>query len=113
MQFINGFNELVNEKKLNKVLQIIGFPSRNFIIFKNSQNVNAENIRTYWIQQLVKKGILNNGTHLFSFAHKGKEIKNILNAYDQILDEIKDTINRGNLLELLMCPPAKQSARDF
>ena len=113
LQFINGLNELINKKKLNNVLQIMGFPSRNFIIFKNSQNAIAENIKTYWIQQLVRKGILNNGTHLFSFAHKGKEIKKLLNVYDQILDEIKDTINRGNLSELLMCPPVKQAARDF
>jgi hypothetical protein len=83
------------------------------MIFKDTQDIPATDTRTYWIQELTKKGILTAGYHIVSFAHKKPEIDFLLIRYDQVFAGIKSSLDDGTLPEKLQCPSTKLSARDL
>jgi glutamate-1-semialdehyde 2,1-aminomutase len=106
-------NVLLHQLELNDVIEIRGFPQKNFMIFKNYQENLAEDLRTYWIQQITINKVLSLGTHLLSFSHKKKEINYLLDVYEKVFLDFKKVIKNENLHKVLKCPTAKSSARDL
>jgi len=111
--FLDELNVTIDKYGLQDVVSVEGFPCRNVMIFRDTQDVSATDTRTYWIQELSKKGILTAGVHIFSFAHQKTEIDFLLSCYEQVLEDIKVSLDSGSLPEKLQCPSAKMSVRNF
>ena len=111
--FIDGMNSQINKYGLQDTVVVEGYPCRSVMFFRDAQDIPATDTRTYWIQELTKKGILTAGYHIVSFAHKKPEIDFLLTRYDQVFADIKSSLDDGTLSEKLQCPSAKLSARDL
>jgi len=110
-RLIEETEKLISQNGLKEVISIDGFPCRNSFIFKDYKDTPGADIRTFWIQELAKRGILSGGYHMMSLAHKDEEIDFTLSRYDQVLRLAKEGIESGALSEMLQCPAAKESAR--
>tara|TARA_Y100000741_G_scaffold343117_1_gene306680 strand:- start:1941 stop:2798 length:858 start_codon:yes stop_codon:yes gene_type:complete len=106
-------NILIQHLELNDVIEIRGFPQKSFLIFKNYLENSAEDLRTFWIQQLTVNKVLSLGTHLLSFSHKKKEINFLLDVYEKVFLDFKKVIKNKNLYKVLKSPTAKSGARDL
>ena len=106
-------NSQIKNYDLQDVVAIDGFPCRSVMIFRDNQDIPATDTRTYWIQELTKKGILTAGSNIISFAHQKLEIDYLLTRYDQVFADIKSSLSDRSLPEKLQCPSAKFSAREL
>ena len=108
---MDSINKMISNLGLNEVVSIIGYPSRNVLSFQNYQDIDGQDIRTYWIQELAKRNILTAGYHMLSLAFGDKELNYLIEMYSDVLEQIKKALSNNDLLEKLQCPTAKESAR--
>lgn len=66
---------------------------------------NAFQIKTLFMQEMFKQGILTFGSHNLSFAHSQESLQHLLNAYEIILPKISKADKDGTLDMLLECAP--------
>ena len=111
--FMNEMNNQIKKQGLQDAVEVEGYPCRSVLIFRDAQDIPATDTRTYWIQELSKKGVLTAGYHIVSFAHQKPEIDYLLTRYDEVFLDIKVSLDDASLSEKLQCPSAKQSARDL
>ena len=110
---IKKVNDLIKSFKMEDVMEIKGFPQKSILIFKNYFDYSAEDLRTFWIQQLTKYKILTLGTHLLSFSHKEKEIDVLVKNYEKVLRDFNRAFKNDNFNKMLKCPTSKSGARDL
>lgn len=110
-KLIEETEKLISQTGLKEVVSISGFPCRNNFIFNDYNGTTGADLRTFWIQELAKRGILSGGYHMMNLAHQDNEISFTLNKYLEALSLIKDSLDNGSLNEKLQCPTAKESAR--
>jgi glutamate-1-semialdehyde 2,1-aminomutase len=56
-------------------------------------------IKTFFLQEVFKRGILTLGSHNLSFSHTKEDIDRLLKVYAEVLPMIKHHINNKDLLE--------------
>jgi len=110
---INEMKKSIYENNLSKTLKLEGFPSRSILITSDHHFASAEEIKTYWIQECAKKGILTSGNNILSLAHNEKVIQKIVNIYSSIFEDIKFSLLKGNLTKKLKSPSVKKSAKEI
>lgn len=110
---LNGTNQLLSKHELTETIIVEGFPCRSVLIFHNYKEVPASDVRTYWIQELTKRNIITAGSHIMSLAHNKMEIDFILEQYDAVLKDVKESLDNNTLPNKLQCPSTKASARDL
>ena len=73
----DGFNELVKKHGLEEqFVECIGYPCRSIISISGNKKYNDLEIKSYFQQELLRRGILWAAYHALSWSHKEKEIKN-------------------------------------
>jgi glutamate-1-semialdehyde 2,1-aminomutase len=96
---------LILSRGLTEYLQLSGHPSWTFLTFKDATGATSWEIKTLWMQEILKRGILSLGTHNLSFAHTIKDIDRLVEVYDEVFEILRDAIARGNVRRLLECEP--------
>jgi glutamate-1-semialdehyde 2,1-aminomutase len=100
---MGGFlkNEITNflrDKNIGFV-DLVGNPTWTFFIYKDFKNYKKEEIKTFFIQEVIKRGVFTFGTNNINFSHKKKHIKNIIKVYKEVIILIdKKTNNKEKLL---------------
>ncbi|MCK5013467.1 MAG: aminotransferase class III-fold pyridoxal phosphate-dependent enzyme [Candidatus Omnitrophica bacterium] len=112
-KLLEGVKKTIHSHELNDVVVADGFFCRNVMIFKDSGEVPAADIRTYWIQELAKRNILSGGYHMVGLTHQDNEISCTLDTYAEVFRLIKKALEDGSLSDQLQCSTAKQSARSL
>ena len=67
---------------------------------------NAQEIRTLFTQEMLKRGILASSAVYVSFAHKEEHVKKYLETVDEVFKIIKKAIETNTVLDLLDGPVA-------
>ena len=100
-------DELVKSHGLSDVLRLSGHDSWKFLNWSPKNNFQIETIRTFFMQEIFKRGLLVLGTHNISLSFGAKEEKSVLKTYDEVLGLITKGINSGTLADDLLVPPLK------
>lgn len=102
-------NELTNEEivknKLHDVLSLSGHPTWNFLNWRDHEAATALEIKTYFMQECFKEGILVLGTHNVTTMHTKKIVKEIASAYSKILSRIAIKLKHNQLRDSLEVEP--------
>ena len=100
-------NEITNFLKNKKIgfVDLVGNPTWTFFIYKDFKNYKKEEIKTFFIQEVIKRGVFTFGTNNINFSHKKKHIKNIIKVYKEVIILIDKKIN--NKEKLLKYKPIK------
>jgi glutamate-1-semialdehyde 2,1-aminomutase len=97
--------KIIETNNLNEVLKISGHGSWKILSWKNSNEFTADEVRTYFMQEMFKRGILILASHNISLSHKTRDFKRILEGYEEVLGEISVNIKNGSLREKLLAKP--------
>ena len=112
-----GFNELAKEHDLQDFVECIGYPCRSIISFNGNKKYNDLEIKSYFQQELIRRGILWAAYHALSWSHKIKDINKTLNAYDEVMilfkHIIKNNFNLRSKIEGTPVRPVFRRVADF
>ena len=100
-------NEILKFLKDEKIMfiDLVGNPTWTFFIFKDFNNYKKEEIKTLFLQEVIKRGVFTFGTNNLNFSHKKKHINSIIRVYKDVIILIDIKIN--NKKKLLKYKPIK------
>lgn len=96
-------NTLISTHSLADVVDCVGHPSWSFIVFKGTDTITPFEMKTLYMQEMFKSGILTLGTHNLSFSHTEAHIARLLESYDQLFELLKVCIERQTVEGVLDC----------
>jgi glutamate-1-semialdehyde aminotransferase/spore coat polysaccharide biosynthesis protein SpsF (cytidylyltransferase family) len=100
-----GVRERIAKNGLDGVLSINGHPSWKLLRFTDQPQARKEAIRTLFIREMLRNGVLILGSHNICYAHGTNEVAHVLSAYDQALATIAKALASGNVDQVLGIPP--------
>ena len=104
---IEGVRRLIEAHEVQDLLEITGHPSWSFLLFKDVATYSAWDLKTFFIQETLARGILTLGTHNMSYAHTDDDIGRLLEVYDELFPEMRRVVDEGRLIERLRCEPLR------
>jgi glutamate-1-semialdehyde 2,1-aminomutase/spore coat polysaccharide biosynthesis protein SpsF len=100
----SGINDRIKKYKLSGVVTVCGSPPWSMVNFNKYKDISSDAIKTFFIVEMLKKGILTFGTHNISYAHTADDIDNMLSAYDYVFNLISIELEKGVLEKNLEVP---------
>jgi len=94
---------LITRFELDHVLAISGHPSLSFLQFKDYSEYTKWDIKTFFLQEVFKRGIYTLGMHNLSYAHNDSDVELLLTCYQEVFSLIKRYVDNGTLKEQLKC----------
>lgn len=104
-KIIEGVNALIEKHDLSDFIQIGGHPAWTILSIKDTEKYNSWTIKTLFMQEMLKRGILTLGTHEITYAHTEQDIDKLLDAYGEVLPILKEGISNNKVIEMLNCKP--------
>lgn len=104
-KILDGVSALIEKYDISDIFQIGGHPAWTFLTIKDTEKYNSWTIKTLYMQEMMKRGILTLGTHETTYAHSDEDINYLLKCYEEVLPIIKEGVRSGNLDDLLECKP--------
>lgn len=99
----NGFNQIA--KRLGVNAQVIGPGPRTHFEFKDEKGKDSLLIKSLFLQETIKRGILFGGPIFISLSHTKQDINNTLDASEEALKIIKRAMNEGDIQKYLEGEP--------
>jgi len=96
---IKQLQKLLDDKYLSGIFTIAGHPSWSFLQIKPQKKYTVIEIKTFFLQEMFKRGILTLGSHNISFSHTIEDIDKLIAVYADVLPIVKQHINNQTLLE--------------
>ena len=105
-QTLSDLTELaIEEHGIGDILRLSGHPTWKFFNWFNHEAGSALEIKTFFMQECFKEGILVLGTHNVTTMHSQKIIEKIVNNYSKIFSKISKSLIQQNLKSLLEVKP--------
>ena len=104
-KIFDGVTRIVSENKLGNLITISGHPTWSFLQFTDAGGFTTWDIKTFFIQEMFKRGIYALGTHNLSYAHSDADIGSLLTCYSEVFPLIHSVISDGSLRDRLQCQP--------
>jgi glutamate-1-semialdehyde 2,1-aminomutase len=101
----NGIEKIVRENKMENILKLSGHPSWKFLNWSQSNGFSEKIIKTFFMQEMLKRGILVLSTHNVSLSIKEKHIQRILNTYGEVLSILGESIANKTIMDKLKATP--------
>lgn len=101
-----GIRQLIDEKGLDRMLSIDGYPVRMVLGFRGEERQGLK-MKTLFQQECAKRGVLFTAGHNVALPHTDAVIKNTLRVYSEVMDilnyglayDMLDDLIEGSLLE--------------
>lgn len=97
--------DIINKYKLNEVLSISGHPSWSFLTFNATDMYTNFEIKTFYMQEMLKRGVLAYGTHNITYAHTEEDLNFLINSSAEVFKDLAHLIEICSLREKIECTP--------
>jgi glutamate-1-semialdehyde 2,1-aminomutase len=97
--------KIIHSHKMEDFLQISGHPTWKFLNWRGNEKFDTQVIKTYFMQEMFKKGVLVLSTHNNSFSLTEKISDQVINAYGEVLNDLSKSITDSSLLSKLHVKP--------
>jgi len=104
---LERLNVLIAELECNHFLKTSGHPSWSFLHISGTGQYTDFEIKTLFMQEMLKRGILTLGTHCISYSHTKENIDQLLQVYKDVIYILKDALDTNSLREQLTCEVLK------
>lgn len=99
--------KVIDQSDMSGLLEIKGHPTWKFLEWKDGSESTAPELKTFFMQEMFRSGILILSTHNVTLAHNKKIRGVIISKYERVLTLMKKAINSGNLKDKLEVVPLK------
>jgi glutamate-1-semialdehyde 2,1-aminomutase/spore coat polysaccharide biosynthesis protein SpsF len=106
-QLETGVRELLAEHGLQDVMTLRGKPAWVILEMVDHPKATKEAIKTLFIIEMLRNGVLCLGTHNVSYAHNQADVARVLGAYHNTLGTIARELATGKLEQRLPGPALK------
>lgn len=104
-KLLTGVKKIIEENDIGDILSIGGQPTWTILGMKDTEKYNAWTLKTLYMQEMLKRGILTLGSHETTYAHSDEDIDKLLKAYSEVIPILKNGIRNNKVIELLNCEP--------
>lgn len=104
-KILDAVGSMIKKNNIKDIFQIGGHPSWTILNIKDTEKYNSWTIKTLYMQEMIKRGILTIGAHETTFAHSDEDINYLIKCYDEVFPILKDGIKNGKVVEMLDCKP--------
>ena len=102
---LDGVKKCIKRYKAENIVEIAGHPAWSIMTFKDVAPYKSWEIKTLYLQEMFRRGIITIGSHNMSYAHTDEDIVSLLQAYDEVIPLLKSAIDENKLLECLKTDP--------
>lgn len=96
---------LIVDTGLTDVLGVAGNPTWSFLLFKDCANYSQWDIKTLFLQEMFKLGILTIGTHNMCYSHSDDDLEKLFSAYDEVIPKLGEGVRNKRLDSMILCEP--------
>ena len=100
-------DQLLIKLDVESFVSFTGHPSWSFLIFKDQDNATSWELKTFFMQEMFKRGVFTIGAQTLSYAHTKEDIDKLLYAYNEVFSMIKSYVMDGILKDKLDCESLK------
>ena len=101
----DGFAVLLEKHQMDAIMSVAGDPSWQLIGFCDVGTMSQWDLKTLWIQECARRGLLSIGVHFIGAAHDESVIDDALAIYDEVFAVMKQAVDKGSVDGLLECEP--------
>lgn len=102
-----SYNNLSKEFGLEKYTSCVGLPPHNMFEFRDSKGKEDLILKSLFLQETIKRGILFSGTQNVSFSHTDKDINETTEAIREAFKIMKKAIQEKKLKDYLEGTPVQ------
>ncbi|MFH1709892.1 MAG: aminotransferase class III-fold pyridoxal phosphate-dependent enzyme [bacterium] len=95
----NGLCKIIEGLKID--LKISGNPPRSGFEFQEQKGISASQIKSLFLQETIKRGVLFGGPVFITFSHKDKDIQKTLDASHNALNVVKKALDENNIAKYM------------
>lgn len=99
--------KLVDQLGMKSLIEIKGHPTWKFLEWREGLGLTVPQLKTYFMQEMFRRGILILSTHNITLAHSKNIRKKIIRSYEEVLDLMNTEISKGSLAAKLEVEPLK------
>ncbi len=100
-----GYNNIAERLGLY-FTKAVGYNWRSMITFDSTAG-DPLLLKSFVQQEMIKRGILWSGFHNMSYSHTDEDIIYTLSVYEDVLSELKDELNKGDIAEKILGEPVQ------
>lgn len=104
-RIVAGVNSIINELDMGHVFSLSGHPSWSFVNISGNKKYPQMLLKTFFLQEMFKRGVLILGSHNVNFSHTEADITQLLTAYAEVIQETKRGIDASSIEGDLECEP--------
>jgi glutamate-1-semialdehyde 2,1-aminomutase len=97
--------KIINSYKMEEFLHISGHPTWKFLNWEGNEKFNTQVIKTYFMQEMFKRGVLVLSTHNNSLSLTDKLSEQVVNVYGEVISDLSKSIMDTSLLSKLHVKP--------
>ena len=94
----DNFNKLADQYGLTEFTRCVGYPCRTVVTFDGQGRFDSLEMKSYFQQELLRRGILWAGYHALSFSHQREDIEMMLNAFEDVMKLFKKIVDGSQSL---------------
>jgi glutamate-1-semialdehyde aminotransferase/spore coat polysaccharide biosynthesis protein SpsF (cytidylyltransferase family) len=102
---ITEVNHLIKKHQVQDFISISGHPTWSFLLINAIGDYSQAQLKTLFLQEVFKRGILTLGTHNLSYSHSDQDLHKLIEVYDQVFPILKESIEHQSLPSMLQCEP--------
>jgi glutamate-1-semialdehyde aminotransferase len=97
--------KIINSYKMEEFLQISGHPTWKFLNWAGNERFSTQVVKTYFMQEMFKRGVLVLSTHNISLSLTEKLSEQVINVYGEVIGDLSKSITDTSLLSKLHVKP--------
>jgi glutamate-1-semialdehyde 2,1-aminomutase len=97
-----GINELAKTHGLDEYVECLGYPCRTILSFTGNGYFDELEMKSFFQQELIRRGILWAAYHALSWSHSESDINRTLHAFDETMLLFKKIINKKQSLRSMI-----------
>jgi glutamate-1-semialdehyde 2,1-aminomutase len=102
-----GLQKIISDNRIEEFLSVSGHPTWKFLNWTGNENFNTQMIKTYFMQEMFKRGILVLSTHNNSLSLTEKLSQHVIEVYSEVIDDLSRSIYDGSLPHKLQVKPVQ------
>ncbi len=103
-QLMEGCQGLIDVYGLENWIECKGYAPRFLLKFSDAPNDELNSLKTLFIQEASRQGVLTTGAHNLSFSHRPDDIARTLQSYDVVFKKLKQSLDTESVMQTLEVP---------